>query len=489
MAPQPSGSPLAPTFEGFIGCTMDALILFEATLRGNLAHVPRRPHDRERSHLIKSGHVFIYEEHSSGIKRWTDGVPWSPSRILGNFLLYRELDKPFQPGEKKRANKRSKTEGVTKNRANSISTYGPSALTSHATTGCAENMMNGTDSERAYVGSLVDSYQFKENGLIKKTISVTHKGVQHHLVSYYSLADIRARKLKTVKMTPGLQHIVPCTTLLTCGSFRAPIDDTDFSLLDNQSYLAMAAPMDYPYLTPSLPGRSLSIPSTQSYMHPPVWSTQTADYTAQQMMQPSPTNYGHQQLMPTYTYEPSYAASSRPPHFEPLMQPARRHSAVPSSSGTNQLGYPAPAPLLTNGSGLTTHGLSGSPYMNGDMFGVSATSAAIDNASTGSSGGNDIAGTIDHNNRTNGINTPAPHSISGFDGRLSSGYENPMNRLALNNYGGALHDSAGSSFGHISPGTSPNNITLALGPEGASPDALDNPGEWDATMPKGSDQW
>ncbi|KAI0194372.1 Gti1/Pac2 family-domain-containing protein, partial [Xylaria flabelliformis] len=227
MPPQLSGSPLTPTFEGFIGCTMDALILFEATLRGVLSHVPRRPHDRERSHLIRSGHVFIYEEHSSGIKRWTDGVPWSPSRILGNFLLYRELDKPFQPGEKKRANKRSKTEGVTKNtnnhRANSISTFGPGALTSNAMTGRADDMINGGDAERAFIGSLVDSYQFKEDGLIKKTISVMHKGVQHHLVSYYSLDDVRARRLRTVKMTPGLQNIVPSNSLLTCGSFRAPI--------------------------------------------------------------------------------------------------------------------------------------------------------------------------------------------------------------------------------------------------------------------------
>lgn len=92
-----SGSiaPLAPTFNGHIATTMDAAILFEACLQGRIPHVPRRPHDRERQDLIASGNVFIYEEHASGIKRWTDGVSWSPSRILGNFLIYRELEKPF----------------------------------------------------------------------------------------------------------------------------------------------------------------------------------------------------------------------------------------------------------------------------------------------------------------------------------------------------------------------------------------------------------
>src|SRR5277367_6147845 len=102
-----SASPLSPTFYGHIASTQDALLLFEACLSGALNHVARRPHDRERASLIKSGNVFIYEEGASGIKRWTDGVPWSPSRILGNFLVYRELDKPLPPGEKKRANKKT----------------------------------------------------------------------------------------------------------------------------------------------------------------------------------------------------------------------------------------------------------------------------------------------------------------------------------------------------------------------------------------------
>src|SRR6195952_5636341 len=100
------GAALQPTFTGHVATTQDALILFEGCLQGHLSHVPRRPHDRERSTLIRSGSVFIYEENASGIKRWTDGVTWSPSRILGNFLVYRELDKPFPPGEKKRAMKK-----------------------------------------------------------------------------------------------------------------------------------------------------------------------------------------------------------------------------------------------------------------------------------------------------------------------------------------------------------------------------------------------
>ncbi|KAK8103338.1 uncharacterized protein PG998_010371 [Apiospora kogelbergensis] len=196
-----AGATLQPTFVGYISSTMDALVLFEACLTGHISRVPRRPHDRERASLIHSGNVFIYEEHSSGIKRWTDGVPWSPSRILGNFLLYRELDKPFQPGEKKRAMKKDNksTNGVSKptanSRANSVGFSGMNmgGLASQY----SDAPSNNKDAERALVGSLVDSYQFKPDGLVKKTISVQYKGVQYHLVSYYNIEDVVQKKLRT----------------------------------------------------------------------------------------------------------------------------------------------------------------------------------------------------------------------------------------------------------------------------------------------------
>src|SRR5277367_1329152 len=94
---------LEPTFYGYVGTSNDALLIFEAC-RGNqlLQKVSRRPYDRERARLIKSGNIFVFDDQSSGIRRWTDGVAWSPSRILGNFLVYRQLERPLQPGEKNR---------------------------------------------------------------------------------------------------------------------------------------------------------------------------------------------------------------------------------------------------------------------------------------------------------------------------------------------------------------------------------------------------
>jgi hypothetical protein len=243
-----TASPLSPTFYGHIASTQDALLLFEACLSGALNHVARRPHDRERVSLIKSGNVFIYEEHSSGIKRWTDGVPWSPSRILGNFLVYRELERPFPPGEKKRAMKRSKrSPGISKQDtfggSNTGMNGGYAASVASSTFDASNASSLSKETERSLIGSLIDSYGFKEEGLVKKTVSVTVGGVSHHLVSYYTVADVMNNKFTTPSKDPRFQHITVRQDLLTKQNFRTPIDEVDtMDRIDDRSIYA-----SYPY--------------------------------------------------------------------------------------------------------------------------------------------------------------------------------------------------------------------------------------------------
>lgn len=75
-----------PPWTGWIETTGDALLILEAARRGIIPRVTRRLVDSERK-MISSGSVFVFDEDESGIKRWTDGFYWSPSRILGNFLV------------------------------------------------------------------------------------------------------------------------------------------------------------------------------------------------------------------------------------------------------------------------------------------------------------------------------------------------------------------------------------------------------------------
>jgi len=241
---------LKPTWEGFVSSTGDALILFEAVLSGALERTVRRPHDRERAQLIKSGSIFIYEENGSGIKRWTDGLPWSPSRILGNYLIYRELDKPFPPGEKKRATKKSKRNSAAEpyptSRHPSLaepmtespieSPYTPlqpsmsntmSPLSVDPRRSSGGEGIDGT-LHKHLVGSLTDSYQFKERGLIKKTMSIKFsETVVYHLVSYYKMEDCVGDTLLRVPTDPKIRamELDVRPALYTSQNWRAPIDE------------------------------------------------------------------------------------------------------------------------------------------------------------------------------------------------------------------------------------------------------------------------
>lgn len=272
---------LQPTFIGHVDTTQDALILFQAVIDGKLPTVSRRPQDRERNELVKSGSIFIFNEHSSGIKRWTDGIAWSPSRILGNFLVYRQLEKPFHPGEKKQTNKKkrrkpslsttpydrssssSSTTTTSSNNHNSLSAslinqqiplsnsnIQPGSVTGSSLPIQIDLPNNSVSSlnlnnERSLVGSLVDSYGFKKDGLIKKTISIVLNGEHHHLVSYYKPEDVLAGHFEQPSKCSRLKDIIICQDLITRQHFRVPIEPSQSSSQNvSMSSMGLTIPFD-----------------------------------------------------------------------------------------------------------------------------------------------------------------------------------------------------------------------------------------------------
>ncbi|ORZ21174.1 Gti1/Pac2 family-domain-containing protein [Absidia repens] len=155
------------TFIGHIKTPQDALIIFEACRRGMLHRVKRRLSTKERMN-IQSGSIFAFDEGEAGMRRWTDGRTWSPSRVLGSFLTYRELD--------------------TKRRPRRHSTHSSSSSSSQD-------------------GGIACSY--KANGLIKQSFSIcTASNQKMHLISYYSKADVIHGHLTLPSMDPNLNKIV-----------------------------------------------------------------------------------------------------------------------------------------------------------------------------------------------------------------------------------------------------------------------------------------
>lgn len=166
LTPQSDDTPptwTQPPWQGWIETTGDALLIFEAARRGVIPRVTRRLVESERK-MITSGSVFVFDEAESGIKRWTDGFFWSPSRILGNFLLYRETEKrgaalrsksgdrpaDTNPGDNQQESGRNESTSLSRPKGESV----------------------GIDRarERCLVGSLTNSYKFKQGGMVKKVL-------------------------------------------------------------------------------------------------------------------------------------------------------------------------------------------------------------------------------------------------------------------------------------------------------------------------------
>lgn len=295
-----------PTWRGHVETTKDALVLFEACLQGALQHCLRRPYEKERNSLIVSGNVFIYEETTSGIKRWTDGIPWSPSRILTNFLIYRQLDSPLCPGGKKRATKRpqwSSRPGEPDSTPPSTSNtptaeYQRTFPPRPPEISSAGGDSRGADKEsnRALVGSLVDSHEFKEHGLLKKTIKVTVRDKQYHLVSYYSLEDVKDI-LRTPRDDPRLKDVDVRPELLEQTSFKFPnLDDAGDGSLQNQDqrphagYYPPTGAHYYPYPYGNTVGYAYPIAYAVSQPPPPPYGMPPPSLA---VAHPPPAHYGH----------------------------------------------------------------------------------------------------------------------------------------------------------------------------------------------------
>jgi hypothetical protein len=218
---------ISETYRGYVGSTRDALLVTQAVLNRQLSLIPRRPLEKERPEFIKSGNVFVFIEEYSGIKRWTDGIAWSPLRILGRFLVYRELDKhSLNEKDDKKKKKRKVSIDVSDRKINS-----PYHISGTWNSDATE--------PRPFVS--------RDLGLIKKTMSIAtnsndlnlenkNQKLTIHLICYYNVDDVlngfltrpSEDDLKDLTISEGLWNAVKDTQLVG----KIPIEDEAYYFLD-----------------------------------------------------------------------------------------------------------------------------------------------------------------------------------------------------------------------------------------------------------------
>lgn len=227
---------LVPTYTGYIGSTRDAVLIIQGVLSKEFACVHRRPHSRERADLIRLGNVFVFIEEQLGIKRWTDGIAWSPSRILGRFLVYRELDKLLHDDRRKRK-RNLEPSMLQRSLASDLLDRAPS-------------LQHFQQFQQPFVTLPLQhkdphmTVTRLDHGLIKKTLSVSTVVKENdkelrqtvHLISYYLAYDVLLGRLvrpsqsnlQYMPVNPDLWAAIQKSTL----GGKIPIEDEAHYFLD-----------------------------------------------------------------------------------------------------------------------------------------------------------------------------------------------------------------------------------------------------------------
>ncbi|KAF7978612.1 hypothetical protein HWV62_45352 [Athelia sp. TMB] len=156
-------------FFGLVHDTLDAFRLVLAAEAGLVPRIIERVTQVDRMHMIASGSVIVFSAQESGMRRWRDGLLWTPSRISGNFLVYKELDRLPEAGGSSSA--------------------------------CPSTFV-------------------KADGLRKKAITVKLKHREYHVIAYYTAGDLRPGRLGGVAARADIMRLEMSASLFDLDGYR-----------------------------------------------------------------------------------------------------------------------------------------------------------------------------------------------------------------------------------------------------------------------------
>ncbi|KNZ46246.1 hypothetical protein VP01_743g2 [Puccinia sorghi] len=300
----PSFTMMTETWFGLVQTPRDAYLLLEACRVGMLHRITRRLTDLERSQVIRPGAVFVWEEKEAGIKRWTDHVRWSPSRVSGAFLIYSEL-----------------------------------------------------------LSATRDSHLHVSDPLLKQSFSsTTLDGDRLHLIAYYSKSALDAGHLRTPAVDETLRSIVVPTGVYPDHRATGGVEDqasrdrqrssliprtavgsyeTSHSIPSSSSLDSAASSLDTPHLHPSTPTQ---LSEVITYPRPSLPEASQPHHLTRPLSNPRGAkeyNYGSQ---------PDYYSSF---YNQPLAPSFPERQALPSDT-TRWDSFPANVPSWEAGTESST---------------------------------------------------------------------------------------------------------------------------------------
>ncbi|KAI8913395.1 Gti1/Pac2 family-domain-containing protein [Gorgonomyces haynaldii] len=212
------------SFHGYISTPLDAAILISCCFdnSGLVKPIHRRLGQKERDR-IESGSCYVFDEAQSGMRRWTDGMRWSKSRVEGQFLVYRRLpfESPVTPPLKRR-----------------------------------RSQADSDDEENRELKNVIKPQPMAgEEVLCKKTFAIQLNGNVTHVVCYYTKADVYNGKLQTPSQMAKFKHVTVLRDYLDPQNFRLHPKGSGYSL----AAATYGSPVTISDETPEPPRRTVTV--------------------------------------------------------------------------------------------------------------------------------------------------------------------------------------------------------------------------------------
>ena len=184
-----------------------------------IPRVTRRLNDFERRTMVKSGAVFIFSVEESGIKRWTEGLAWSQSRISGNFLVSIARLHPSHGTVLTHSSALSGGRGS--DNPHESTHRGPAHVpTPWASARTTAQLQTPWAGEEGDLFICLRQFSSEANG--QQTITVKIDGSDYHLISYYTQEDLAGGLLRRPTSHPDLMAIEIPPELTRSTNFRYP---------------------------------------------------------------------------------------------------------------------------------------------------------------------------------------------------------------------------------------------------------------------------
>ncbi|KAG9038945.1 hypothetical protein FRB95_013623 [Tulasnella sp. JGI-2019a] len=191
--------------------------LFECVRTGVFRPVIRRLNDAERAMYIRSGSVFVWEEteEAIGLRRWTDGLMWSASRMREPFLFYESKSRG------RSSTNASNSDASCNERSSIDSAYDGASMRSESPSQPASSLSLFLTPHQSRGPR--PNYNEVVPGLVKQTYSaivLPGDGTRRkwHLTAYFTNADFAS--LPTVADDPVLSNVIVPKGMYRSGKSR-----------------------------------------------------------------------------------------------------------------------------------------------------------------------------------------------------------------------------------------------------------------------------